>query len=206
MGTAGLLLTLGLVLGLAAAWTPSLGPVWNARPPERLLLISMRTTAWTAASWLFAAGLVAALLGVLVLSDALLTGGARSSGWIAAGSFVVGTTMWLIHLGYRVTVMVPVSRAVADGDEMPDWFLPSWDLGNYLLVSYVTLASIGLVALGMGVLETGLLPAWTGWTVIALATVFLTTIVVLRNTLPVFPHLATGLLGVVALLDPGTAA
>lgn len=84
---------------------------------------------------------------------------------------------------------------------MPDWLLPSWNLGNYLLAAYVVLASVGLIALGIGVLATGLLPSWSAWTVIGLGTVFIVTLAIFRNTLPVFPHLVTGLLGVLALID-----
>lgn len=113
---AGWLLTLGLVLGLAAAMVPSLRPVWNARPPEQLLLIATRTGAWIASSLLFAAGLVAALYGVFIFGDLLLTGQASAAAWIGVASFTVGTTLWLIHLGYRLTVMVSVSR---DSQEAP---------------------------------------------------------------------------------------
>ena len=202
MRSIGFLLTGGLVLGLAAALVPSLGPVWNARPPERLLLIGDRTGAWVTSSFLFAAGLVVAVFGVLALSAELVDSDARTSGWVTIGAFLVGTTLWLIHLGYRMTVMVSVSREMADGAEMPEWFLPSWDLGNYLLVSYVILASVGLVALGVGILQTGLFPVWSAWIIIGSALIFILTIAVFRNTLPVFPQLATGLLGILALINP----
>lgn len=202
MRLTGVLLTGGLAFGLAAALVPSLGPVWNARPPERLLLIGDRIGAWITSSFLFAAGLVVTMFGVLILSAELVDSEARTSGWVTIGAFLVGTTLWLIHLGYRVTVMASVSRDMADGAEMPDWFLPSWNLGNYLLASYVILASVGLIALGVGILQTGLFPAWSAWTIIGLALIFILTIAVFRNTLPVFPQLATGLLGILALINP----
>ncbi len=201
MTSVGVLLTGGLVLALAAALVPSLSRVWNVRPPERLLLIGDRIGAWITSSFLFASGLVLAMFGVLTLGGELVDSAARTSGWVTIGAFLVGTTLWLIHLGYRMTVMVSVSREMADGAEMPDWFLPTWNLGNYLLASYVTLASVGLIALGAGILETGLFPAWSAWTIVALALIFIVTMAVFRNTLPVFPHLATGLLGILALVN-----
>lgn len=201
MRTAGVFLVTGLAFGLAAAWVPSLGPVWNARPPEQLVLIADRRQAWIVASLLFALGLIAALFGVLALCGNLLDGTAAPWAWVAIGSFVVGTTLWLVHLGYRMTVMVMVADETAAGMPMPDWLLPSWHLGNYLLVAYVALASIGLVGIGIALLETALLPTWSAWTVIALAALFLTTLAVLRNTMPVLPHLATGLLGVLAVVN-----
>ena len=45
------------------------------------------------------------------------------------------------------------------------------------------------------------LNAWSGWTIVALAALFILTILVFRNTLPVLPHLATGLLGILALFE-----
>lgn len=202
MRSIGVLLIGGLVLGLGAALVPSLGPVWNARPPKQLELIGERTRAWIASTFLFAGGLVVALFGVLILSSRLIDSQAQTSGWIAIGAFGAGTTLWLIHLGYRMTVMVSVSRDIADGAEMPDWFLPSWNLGNYFLATYVILASVGLIALGVGILQTGMFPAWSAWAIIGLAAFFILTIAVFRNTLPVFPHLATGLLGILALINP----
>ena len=141
-----------------------------------------------------------ALFGVLVLCSQLLDAGADSAAWVGIGSFAVGTTLWLIHLGYRITVMVSVATEMKNGTAMPDWLLPTWDLGNYLLVAYVTLASIGLIAIGVGLLQTALLPAWSAWTIISLAAVFLVTLAIFSNTMPVLPHLATGLLGVVLLI------
>lgn len=201
MRAAGVLLVIGLGFGLAAAWVPSLGAVWNERPPRQLVLLADRTGAWTLSSVLFAIGLTVALFGVLVLSGLLLDASADTSAWVGIGSFVVGTTLWLIHLGYRMTVMTSVARDMDAGGSMPDWFIPTWDLGNYLLVSYVVLASVGLIAIGAGLLQTGLLPSWSAWAAIVLAVLFLGTLAVFRNTLPVFPHLATGLLGVVAILE-----
>lgn len=200
MRAAGVLLVIGLGFGLAAAWVPSLGPVWNERPPRQLVLLADRVGAWAFSSILFAIGLTMALFGVLVLSGQLLDANADTAAWIGIGSFVVGTTLWLIHLGYRMTVMTSVASDMEAGGSMPEWFMPSWNLGNYLLVSYVLLASVGLIAVGVGLLQTGLLPAWSAWTAIGLAVLFLGTLAVFRNTLPVFPHLATGLLGIVAIL------
>ena len=200
MLSAGVLLVSGLALGLAAALVPSLGPVWNERPPNQLLLIADRTVAWRVSSLLFAGGLVLALFGVLVLCSQLLDAGAESAAWVGIGSFAVGTTLWLIHLGYRITVTVSVATEMKDGAAMPDWLRPTWDLGNYLLVAYVALASIGLIAIGVGLLQTALLPPWSAWTTIGLAAVFIATLAIFRNTMPVLPHLATGLVGIVALI------
>lgn len=201
MVSAGVLLISGLVLGLAAAGIPSLGPVWNERPPAQLLSIADRKRAWVASSVLFAAGLITALFGVLVLSGLLIDAGAAPSGWIGMGAFVVGTCLWLIHLGYRMTVMVSVADDMAEGAAMPDWLLPTWTLGNFLLASYVLLASAGLIGISVGILETNLLPAWSAWVAIGLAVLFLATLAAFRNTMPVLPHLATGLLGIVAVLN-----
>jgi hypothetical protein len=201
MRTAGLLLVLGLVCGLVAAMMPTLGPVWNARPHEQLALIGTRVTAWTISTLLFAAGLVAAMLGVAVLGHHLLAPGGGAAVWVAVATFVAGTTLWLIHLGFRLTVVVSTARDVAAGDPAPGWYVPLWQWGNSLLAAYVLLASIGLIALGAAILSTGALPGWTGWTTIGMGAVFIAALAAMRNTMPVLPHLASGLVGVVALVD-----
>lgn len=201
MRSVGVFLSIGLTLGLAAAWVPSLGPVWNERPPTQLVLIADRKVAWVTATALFTGGLVVALFGVLALCGLLQDSGAETSAWIGIGAFVVGTTLWMVHLGYRMTVMTSVAAEMRAGASMPDWFIPSWNLGNYLLAAYVALAAVGLIAIALGLLQTGLLPGWTAWTTLGLGAFFIATMIVFRNTMPVLPHLATGLIGVVALFQ-----
>ena len=201
MRSVGILLVAGLILGLAGALVPSLGPVWNQRPPTQLLLIADRNAAWVSSTALFAAGLVVALFGVLALCGRLQDSGADTSAWIGIGAFLVGTTLWMVHLGYRLTVMTSVAMDMKAGAAMPDWFIPSWNLGNYLLVAYVALASIGLIAIAVGLLQTGLLPGWSAWTSIGLSVLFIVALIIFRNTLPVLPHVATGLIGIVALIQ-----
>ena len=120
MRAVGLLLVTGLVFGLAAAWVPSLGPVWNERPPDQLVLIADRRGAWVLSSALFAIGLVVALWGMLALGGRLVRVGADTAGWIVIGSFVVGTALWLVHLAYLMTVMVSVAEDMARGRPMPE--------------------------------------------------------------------------------------
>ncbi|MDX1467797.1 MAG: hypothetical protein R3258_00495 [Acidimicrobiia bacterium] len=153
------------------------------------------------ATALFAGGLVVALFGVLALCGLLQDSGAETTAWLGIGAFVVGTTLWMVHLGYRMTVMTSVAAEMKAGASMPDWFLLSWNLGNYLLVAYVALATVGLIAIALGLLQTGLLPDWTAWTTIGLGALFIATLIIFRNTMPVLPHLATGLIGVVALFQ-----
>lgn len=203
--TAGWLLTLGLVLGLSAAWVPSLGPVWNVRPPQQLELIATRQGAWITSNTLFAAGVAAAAFSVSVLVGQLVqTDPGMTSAWVTLAAFLTGIAIWLVHLGFRLTVMVTVSRDMGTGQSMPEWFLPLWSWGNSLLAGYILLASLGLIILGRSLLATQLLPAWTAWTTIAFGTLFIVTLVIFRNTLPVFLHLATGLIGVVALIESFT--
>jgi hypothetical protein len=202
MRTAAWLLTIGLILGFAAALNPKLFPVWTAQLPEKLELIATRQSAWITTSSLFAAGLVAAVLGVAALTGELIrTEEALPSAWVALAAFLVGTTLWLIDLGFRLTVLLSASRDVAAGRPLPAWVEPLSLWGFYLLAGYVILASIGLIFLGQAVLTTQLMPGWTGWVVIGLGALFILGLVISRDTYPVMPHLGTGLIGVVALVQ-----
>lgn len=202
MRTAGLLLTTGLILSLAAASNPTLVPVWKAQLPEKLRLIATRQRAWITANSLFAAGLIAAVLGVAALTGELIrTEDTLPSAWAALAAFIVGTTLWLIDLGFRLTVVVSVSQNVAAGSSMPAWIRPLSLWGFYLLAGYVVVASIGLIFLGQSVLTTQLIPGWTGWVVIGFGALFIITLFIFRDTYPVLPHLGTGLIGVVTLIQ-----
>jgi len=58
-----------------------------------------------------------------------------------------------------------------------------------------------LIALGASTLSSGFLSGWAAWTIIGTGAVFIGTLAALGNTLPLFPHFGTGLLGIVALID-----
>lgn len=69
------------------------------------------------------------MLGVTVLADHLQRVGAAWV-WVAVAVFVAGTVLWLIHLGFRLTVVVSTSGGVEAVDPVPDWYLPLWHWGT----------------------------------------------------------------------------
>lgn len=88
------------------------------------MLIGTRIDAWRISTLMFAAGLVSAMLGVTVLAYHLQRMGGGAWVWVAVAVFVAGTVLWLIHLGFRLTVVVSTSRGVEAGDPVADWYLP----------------------------------------------------------------------------------
>lgn len=74
-------------------------------------------------------------------------------------------------------------------------------LGNTLLAVYVLLACIGLIALGAAALAAVVFLAWTAWPLIGMGVAFIVALAAARNTMPVLPHLGTGLIRIVALVE-----
>lgn len=70
-----------------------------------------------------------------------------------------------------------------------------------MLVGYVALASLGLVAYGFAVLASGALPAWSGWVLIGLGATFLVSSAIVKDIYPVEPHLGTGLIALLLLIQ-----
>lgn len=70
-----------------------------------------------------------------------------------------------------------------------------------MLVAYVALASLGLVAYGFSVVTTDILPVWSGWVLIELGVAFIVSSTIVRDIYPIEPHLGTGLLALLILIQ-----
>jgi hypothetical protein len=94
------------------------------------------------------------------------------------------------------------ARYTADSTLDPA-FAPLAGLGGVLFAAFILVGTSSLVALGAAVVLGGVLPAWTGWVILALSVAILGGYLLTGDTLPAFVYLPTIMLGIVLLLTAG---
>lgn len=195
------LLVAGFVVGFAAAFQPALIPVWNTPDPQRLEMIHQRHRAWVFSALAFAASIALVTAGLGPVSSSLDRAGDGGAAWIGFSSFVLATALALPVFAYRIAITTRVAAVVVGGGDAPEWYRPVSGWVYLMLVGYVALASLGLVAYGFSVLSTDVLAAWAGWVLIGLGVAFIISSAIVRDIYPVVPHIGTGLLALLLLLQ-----
>jgi len=199
-----ILLFVGGIGGFALA-APSAtvsSAIWTGSPDVALPLIARHSTIWRLANIGFVVATVLSAAGLFVLSSSL---GANGEGLAraAAVAYAMAGTAWLVTLSIRLGITPGVAaRYVADATLDPA-FAPLAGLGGVLFAAFILVGTSSLVALGAAVVLGGVLPAWTGWVILALSVAILGGYLLTGDTLPAFVYLPTIMLGIVLLLTAG---
>jgi hypothetical protein len=120
---------------------------------------------WTSVSFLIATLLT--LAGCVALTQSLCEAGDRVLSPVALALFLVGAVLWMLHLGYRLTVLPIASEEWHATAATPVWFEPWRQWAGALFVSYSVLAYVSLALFGCALLRTQWVPRWVAWTWIA---------------------------------------
>jgi len=183
-------------LGVMGAWTHGKTPAESRSQPARLaagLFIVGAVIFWigamsfagmrlegiaanqsghllTSATFLVAA--VITLAGLTLFTVVLHEAGDRSLSILGLVAFFFGAVFWVIHLDFRLTVMVWAAGELSRTGVPPPWYEPWRNWAAVLFGLYHVLAYAALAAYGGALLRTGLLSRWVGWTCIIFALVF----------------------------------
>jgi hypothetical protein len=177
---AAIVVVVGSILFLAAAFSP-VSRVFGVRDvDERLAILSAAPTQWQVSQVGFGLGAVVTALGIALLAPAFrgpITGLLAG----AAALLLVGAGFWVWHVWLRAAD----PPAFVRGD------LPHWNF-----VVYSLLSQVGFALAGVALLRAGL-PAWVGWMLIGGMGLFLVLMVVFRDMPPFVYYVLTLIAGVV---------
>lgn len=123
----------------------------------------------TSATFLVAA--VITLAGLTLLTLVLREAGDRYLSHLGLIAFIFGAVFWVIHLAFRLTVMVWAAGELTRTGVPPPWYEPWRNWAAVLFGFYHVLAYAALAAYGGALLKSGLLSRWVGWTCIIFALV-----------------------------------
>ena len=175
-----ILVILGSVLFLIAAFSPSSRVFPEPSAARKLEIILASPTAWLVAQILFALGAMITVIGIALVAYLARE---RSYAWLMHTSvavLLVGGLLWIWHLYERT-----IDPGAFTADVLPVWppFL------------YFVLTEAGLAVFGMALLRSAL-PQWVGWTVIGSMVLFLVLTLSFGDMVPLVYYLITLLMGV----------
>jgi hypothetical protein len=147
---------------------------------------------WTSASFLVAT--VITLVGLGLLTQALRDAGHGAVPSAGLLLFTVGSVLWVLHLAFRLTVVVQAADDWRATTMTPGWYEPWRAWAALLFAIYSVLGYLGLAAYGSALLATRWTPRWVAWSCI-LAGVLAAPL----GGLPLFIHVPLWLAGITFL-------
>ena len=175
---AGIVLIVGSLLFIIAAFTPTTIRVITAPDPEkRIEFIENEHTGWLLVNILFGAGSVIAVIGLALFSlhvqGLASSPGVKLGGYVATAAAGIAALFWVIIVYNRV-VLPP--QAIANNLSINTWMFPA----------YTILTQLALIIVGFMLIQSGY-PAWLGWGMLVLAVLSLIAFLVFKD-MPPFVH------------------
>jgi hypothetical protein len=119
---------------------------------------------WTTMNFLVAT--VITIIGLALLTQALRDTGDRVLAGVGLLIFSLGSVFWVVHLAYRLTVVVQAAEDWRVTTMAPDWYEPWRAWAALLFAIHSVLAYLGLAAYGRALLATQWTPRWIAWSCI----------------------------------------
>jgi len=116
---------------------------------------------WTSSTFLLAT--VITLAGLALLRLALQDAGDRFSATLGLLGYLFGAVFFVMHLGFRLTVMPLAAAEFRRVGAAPGWYEPWRNWARLEFGIYHVLAYLALVAYGVALLKTRILPRPVAW-------------------------------------------
>jgi len=112
----------------------------------------------------FVIGGIITLTGLAILTMSLRDAGDRSFSELGLLAILFGSTFWIIHLAFRVTVMVWSADELIRTGSAPSWY-ETWRMWSGLFYGiYMVMAYLSIAAYGASLLKTRMIARWLGRT------------------------------------------
>ena len=180
---AAIILLVGSVLFIIAAFMPVSRVYVEPTPAAKLEIITSNRTAWTASQVLFGLGASIAAIGLGFVAYHLRTAPGAVWVYIGLAAVILGAVLWdgLVYL-----------RAI-DPEGFVEGRLIGWPFPVYTL-----LTQVGLLAFGVAYLRAGY-PAWLGGITVGGAVIFFIVYLVFRDIPPFVYYVLTFMTGIVLM-------
>lgn len=194
--TAAVILLASAVVLVVAATLPQLYPIWMRREVDTLGLVRERLGVWLFDSRLFLASAIGTAVGA-----GLLFGGVDGPGAPLADTSLlllgIGTALWCVNITFRVSTTAAAAR---DFTDTPPWYPYLVRLSVAVWHTAAIFLGLTLIGIGLLIILFGVLPAWSGWTTLAIAAVHFGLLIVTRDAPPLLFYSMPAVWGIAALL------
>lgn len=159
----GCLLLLGALAFWAGAVTPPYRQWMGVSTEEYLTIVGANGRNWRAMHVLFAVGSVLTLAGLAGLSAVLRASGDRIWSTIGLAAFSVATALWLVQVGFRVTLEPWAALELGRSGQVPSIYPALRQWMGALFAAFMILGYLALSAYGAAILATQAVARWAGW-------------------------------------------
>ena len=175
-----IILLVGSVLFIIAAFMPVSYVFAEPSPAAKLEIITSSPAAWTASQVLFGLGASIAAIGLGFVARHLRGTPGAVWAYIGLAAVILGAVLWDGHVYLRAV----------DPEAFVEGRLIGW-----LFPAYALLTQLGLLAFGIAYLRAGY-PAWLGGITVGGAVVFFIVLFVLKDIPPFFYYILTFIAGI----------
>ena len=159
----GWLLITGALLFWAGAVTPPYRQWMGVPINEYLNIIGGSPSNWQAIHILFALGSVITVAALGTLTGQLVSGPARTWSTAALALIALGMALWLVHVGFRLTVTPWAASELAKTGQVPALFEVSHRWMGLLFAAFMAITYLATIGFGLALLATAGAPRWLGW-------------------------------------------
>jgi hypothetical protein len=160
----GWLLVAGAIVFWAGAVTPPYRQWMGVPIEEYLTIVGANRPTWYLMHVLFAVGTVLTLAGLSGLGGVLRSSGDRIWSTTAATLFSVAATLWLVQIGYRLSVTPWASSELSQSGQVPLVYVAMQKWMGFLFAAFMLMAYVAVAAYGVALLKTPLVARWAAWT------------------------------------------
>ena len=178
--TSALVIVLGSVLFLVAAFSPTSQVFVEPSAARKLDIITASRAAWTIAQVLFAMGALLTVLGVALAAVHFRDQPVSPLLYASVAILLVGVVPWVWHVYLRGV----------DPAAFTDGALPVWHFAGYSLLTLTGFALFGAALLRIGLLQ------WVGWMLIGSMALFFVVWIISRDLPPLIYYLPTVIAGI----------
>lgn len=201
---AGVLLILAFVTFVIGAIVPLVGDQGNANiftlaVREQLQVVAGNSAAWRWANLFMGAAVLLLIFGVTLVTTLLERADERVLSRIALTGLLLAALLWLIFTAFRSTVTVSSGQETVLTGVIPPYYEPLAQWMSGLFRAYIVIGCLGLAALGGSLILAAPVPAWVGWTTIALSAATLAHLLIMGDTLPAFHYFPAVLIGIMLI-------
>lgn len=175
--------------------------VWGMPLGEKLRTIAAHVDSWNGINRWFLASALLSTAGLTLVAWQLRGSTLGHVAAIGVVTYAIGSTLWIVELSSRLSVIAAAARETAQAGIVPVWAAPIATLGYGLFTVYAVLSNLAMIAVGGALLAANLVPAWAGWTAIGSGVVLLAGQLVTGDNIPAMNYIAPVVIGVALLLS-----
>ncbi len=198
------LLFSSFVVFAAGAAVPALGNFWGMSLDEGLRWIAANPGGWAFSSSAFITSLILCISGLAVFNQFFQYGEAQLLTKIGFYLFLIGSLLWIISMGFRLSIAPWAAKLLIETSALPDSFVPLSLLESMLHDIFMISTFLASSIYGLALLKSRKFPNSVGWFSVVYGLFGAAYYAISGGPIPIMVLVVPFFLGMSPLPDPGS--